>query len=242
MPAGGGLNTSPPLSRRAPGHSRPPQGPAPGPADRRGTSRSVTIMSNCVPCLFRKAEARHGSGPEWRDPARSALCGVAAGRGRSAGDDHCRAGAKHACGGPPSFNGRMISGTGADLGFCWWQVLGSNQRRLSRRCYRRTSSRASGPLTCAFKAAAHKYRSRVPSRSVRPNVRHRTRSKPVPGIRSTDTCQPIARLRCRNRLLRTRSGPPAFPSTNPPPSRLRKMAFEDGAGHSPTNSARSCSR
>src|SRR5450755_3921381 len=26
--------------------------------------------------------------------------------------------------------------TGPELGFCWWQVLGSNQRRLSRRFYR----------------------------------------------------------------------------------------------------------
>ena len=30
----------------------------------------------------------------------------------------------------------MISGTKFDLGFYWWQVLGSNQRRLSRRFYR----------------------------------------------------------------------------------------------------------
>jgi hypothetical protein len=33
----------------------------------------------------------------------------------------------------------MIVGTYAELGIYWWQVLGSNQRRLSRRFYRRTS-------------------------------------------------------------------------------------------------------
>jgi hypothetical protein len=33
----------------------------------------------------------------------------------------------------------MIFGTYADLGFTGWQVLGSNQRRLSRRFYRPTS-------------------------------------------------------------------------------------------------------
>src|SRR6266536_1557457 len=30
---------------------------------------------------------------------------------------------------------RMIFHTGSELGFYWWQVLGSNQRRLSRRFY-----------------------------------------------------------------------------------------------------------
>ena len=35
--------------------------------------------------------------------------------------------------------GRMISSRGSDLAFYWWQVLGSNQRRLSRRFYRPAS-------------------------------------------------------------------------------------------------------
>ena len=33
------------------------------------------------------------------------------------------------------------TGTGSDLGFKWWQVLGSNQRRLSRRFYRASAGK-----------------------------------------------------------------------------------------------------
>jgi hypothetical protein len=46
----------------------------------------------------------------------------------------------------------LISGTGPELGFCWWQVLGSNQRRLSRRFYRRTSFTAVWPADVSVHA------------------------------------------------------------------------------------------
>jgi hypothetical protein len=56
-----------------------------------------------------------------------------------ASDGPCRAGAKPAVRQTVRFRTPDDLQHRAELGFCSWQVLGSNQRRLSRRFYRRTS-------------------------------------------------------------------------------------------------------
>jgi hypothetical protein len=46
---------------------------------------------------------------------------------------------------PLRMHSSTITKTPVDLGFKWWQVLGSNQRRLSRRFYRQQSIRIPRP-------------------------------------------------------------------------------------------------
>ena len=45
---------------------------------------------------------------------------------------------------PLRMHSSIVTKTPVDLGFKWWQVLGSNQRRLSRRFYRQPSMRIPG--------------------------------------------------------------------------------------------------
>jgi hypothetical protein len=107
-------------------------------------------MANCVPCLFRKRMPSTGT----PDPARSALRSVTAGQGPGGGDDsagRCKtSGAADRCLWP----GRMISSRGSALGFCWWQVLGSNQRRLSRRFYIPEGAGRGQGVVCPFSSGS----------------------------------------------------------------------------------------
>ena len=74
--------------------------------------------------------------PDEPHPLRQAIPRVEAGHGFAAAE--CRPLRRDADGlrNRSPLESRLTTQTSCDLGFCWWQVLGSNQRRLSRRFYR----------------------------------------------------------------------------------------------------------
>ena len=85
-------------------------------------------------------------------------------------------------------------------GFTWWQVLGSNQRRLSRRFYRRSSFTAHKPLTCRFTAKTRSRRDGVPSRFRAFPSPHSQQVRGLSWFRDHARRQQITRLRCGTRV------------------------------------------
>ena len=149
---------------------------------RQAPRRTVMITADCVPCLFRQMGARHGNGPGRRIR-----------RGRS-GPYHCSSGPRWPVmtradrGGPDRAlsASRMVSCTRPELGFCWWQVLGSNQRRLSRRFYRPLDPTSHMPPDLQF---CSRYRPSHPVLSaICPCIRQGGCVKPRTGTDSVRAC------------------------------------------------------
>ena len=79
-----------------------------------------------------------------------------------------------------------ITKTPDDLGFKWWQVLGSNQRRLSRRLYRPLDPTSHMPPDLRF---CSRYRPSHPVLSaICPCIRHSGCMKPRTGTDSVRAC------------------------------------------------------
>ena len=133
---GSGYVRSAAVHAGVPGHPAADAGDCTQATKRQAPRRTVMIIADCVPCLFRQMGARHRNSPGRRIR-----------HGRS-GRYHCSSGpcwpvmtredpGERAVARTAHFQrDGWVSRTRPELGFCWWQVLGSNQRRLSRRFYR----------------------------------------------------------------------------------------------------------
>jgi hypothetical protein len=145
---GSGYVRSAAVHAGVPGHPAADAGDCTQATKRQAPRRTVMITADCVPCLFRQMGARHRNSPGRRIR-----------HGRS-GRYHCSSGpcwpvmtredpGERAVARTAHFQrDGWVSRTRPELGFCWWQVLGSNQRRLSRRFYRY-------PPTCLWAAQTY---------------------------------------------------------------------------------------